>query len=132
MRKSSYNISPGSRPLLPASTKCSRVTTLVREAWKDADFLRRGEFCKAHATAASFSMETFASSTRPVRRRAEISRTLHPGRDRWAVFFPLCRWASLCPIIYNALESYKHVVGYHRPVQHSEHLRYSDSDAASR
>jgi Fe-S-cluster containining protein len=24
----------------------------------------------------------------------------------------LCRWASLCPIIYNALESYKHVVGY--------------------
>jgi hypothetical protein len=27
----------------------------------------------------------------------------------------LCRWASLCPIIYNALESYKHLVGYHPP-----------------
>jgi Fe-S-cluster containining protein len=26
----------------------------------------------------------------------------------------LCRWASLCPIIYNALESYKHIVGYRR------------------
>ena len=25
-----------------------------------------------------------------------------------------CRWASLCPIIYNALGSYKHLVGYHR------------------
>ena len=25
----------------------------------------------------------------------------------------LCRWASLCPIIYNAIESYKHLVGYH-------------------
>ncbi len=24
----------------------------------------------------------------------------------------LCRWASLCPIVYNALESYKHLVGY--------------------
>lgn len=23
------------------------------------------------------------------------------------------RWAALCPIIYNALESYKHLVGYH-------------------
>jgi Fe-S-cluster containining protein len=28
----------------------------------------------------------------------------------------ICRWASLCPIVYNALERYKHVVGYtHRP-----------------
>jgi Fe-S-cluster containining protein len=25
----------------------------------------------------------------------------------------LCRWASLCPIVYNAIESYKHLVGYH-------------------
>lgn len=25
----------------------------------------------------------------------------------------LGRWASLCPIIYNAIESYKHRVGYH-------------------
>jgi uncharacterized protein len=24
----------------------------------------------------------------------------------------ICRWASLCPIVYNALERYKHVVGY--------------------
>jgi hypothetical protein len=24
----------------------------------------------------------------------------------------LCRWAPLCPIIYNSLEAYKHVVGY--------------------
>ena len=24
----------------------------------------------------------------------------------------LCRWASLCPIVYNALEEYKRVVGY--------------------
>ena len=31
----------------------------------------------------------------------------------------LCRWAALCPIIYNALEDYKHVVGYHpRAAQH--------------
>ncbi len=27
----------------------------------------------------------------------------------------LCRWASLCPIVYNALEAYKHLVGYHPP-----------------
>ncbi len=26
----------------------------------------------------------------------------------------LCRWASLCPIIYNAIESYKHLLGYQR------------------
>lgn len=26
----------------------------------------------------------------------------------------LCRWASSCPIIYNALEAYKHMVGYHQ------------------
>jgi uncharacterized protein len=25
----------------------------------------------------------------------------------------LARWAALCPIIYNALEMYKHVTGYH-------------------
>ncbi len=25
----------------------------------------------------------------------------------------LARWAALCPIIYNALERYKHVTGYH-------------------
>jgi len=25
----------------------------------------------------------------------------------------LCRWAALCPIIYNALERYKQVTGYH-------------------
>ena len=25
----------------------------------------------------------------------------------------LARWAALCPIIFNALESYKHVTGYH-------------------
>ncbi len=25
----------------------------------------------------------------------------------------LCRWAALCPIIYNAIEIYKHQVGYH-------------------
>jgi hypothetical protein len=50
----------------------------------------QGEFCEAHATAASFSMETFASSTRPVRRRAEISRTLPLACDRWAAVFPPC------------------------------------------
>lgn len=27
-------------------------------------------------------------------------------------FSSLCRWAHLCPIIYNALEAYKHAVGY--------------------
>src|SRR5262249_28155602 len=26
----------------------------------------------------------------------------------------LAPWAALCPIIYNALESYKHLTGYHR------------------
>lgn len=25
----------------------------------------------------------------------------------------LCRWAALCPIVYNAIEIYKHKVGYH-------------------
>jgi Fe-S-cluster containining protein len=25
----------------------------------------------------------------------------------------LARWAALCPIIFNALESYKHLTGYH-------------------
>lgn len=25
----------------------------------------------------------------------------------------LCRWAPLCPIVYNALEAFKHAVGYH-------------------
>lgn len=25
----------------------------------------------------------------------------------------LCRWVSLCPIVYNALEGYKHLLGYH-------------------
>jgi uncharacterized protein len=31
-------------------------------------------------------------------------------------FSSLCRWYSLCPIIYNALESYKRLVGYRRSV----------------
>jgi Fe-S-cluster containining protein len=26
----------------------------------------------------------------------------------------VARWAALCPIIFNALESYKHLTGYHR------------------
>ncbi|HWQ56845.1 MAG TPA: YkgJ family cysteine cluster protein [Bryobacteraceae bacterium] len=26
----------------------------------------------------------------------------------------LARWAALCPIIFNALENYKHLTGYHR------------------
>ena len=56
-----------------------------------------------------------------------------PGvRSLGGRFSSLCRWASLCPIIYNALESYKHLVGYHRPVQHAGHLQSSDGDAASR
>jgi len=25
----------------------------------------------------------------------------------------ICRWASLCPIVYNALEGFKHAVGFH-------------------
>ena len=25
----------------------------------------------------------------------------------------ICRWAARCPIVYNALEEYKHLVGYH-------------------
>ncbi len=27
----------------------------------------------------------------------------------------LARWAALCPIIFNALEHYKHLTGYHHP-----------------
>ena len=27
----------------------------------------------------------------------------------------LWRWSSFCPIIYNAIEGYKHLVGYHPP-----------------
>ena len=53
-----------------------------------------------------------------------------PGvRSLGGRFSSLCRWASLCPIIYNALESYKHVVGYHRPVLRSDSLPYSNRDA---
>jgi Fe-S-cluster containining protein len=33
------------------------------------------------------------------------------------------RWASLCPIIYNALETYKHVVGYRPHRQAAANLR---------
>jgi Fe-S-cluster containining protein len=33
-------------------------------------------------------------------------------RSLGARFSSLCRWGSSCPIIYNALESYKHLVGY--------------------
>ena len=29
----------------------------------------------------------------------------------------LARWAPLCPIIFNALEGYKHLTGYHRHVR---------------
>jgi Fe-S-cluster containining protein len=40
-----------------------------------------------------------------------------PGtRSLGGRFSSLCRWAPLCPIIYNALESYKHLVGYHPKV----------------
>lgn len=28
-------------------------------------------------------------------------------------FASICRWAALCPIIYNALEEYKKLTGYH-------------------
>jgi Fe-S-cluster containining protein len=39
-----------------------------------------------------------------------------PGvRSLGGRFSSLCRWASFCPIIYNALEKYKHVVGYSPP-----------------
>lgn len=27
----------------------------------------------------------------------------------------LARWAALCPIIYNSIEAYKHLTGYHAP-----------------
>ncbi len=33
----------------------------------------------------------------------------------------ISRWASLCPIVYNALEEYKHVVGYDRRPHHAIH-----------
>ena len=49
---------------------------------------RRGEFCKAHGSAASFSMETFASFTKAVRRREETSHMLHSGCGHWAAVFP--------------------------------------------
>ncbi len=29
----------------------------------------------------------------------------------------LCRWASLCPIVFNAIESFKHLMGYHPHTQ---------------
>jgi uncharacterized protein len=40
----------------------------------------------------------------------------HVALDRRSLggrFSSLGRWASLCPIVYNALESYKQLVGYH-------------------
>lgn len=30
----------------------------------------------------------------------------------------LCRWAGLCPIVYNAIEIYKHRVGFHAGPSH--------------
>jgi len=54
--------------------------------------------------------------------------TIYPARPKACRDFPhlavgthslggrvssLCRWAAWCPIIYNALESYKRVTGYH-------------------
>jgi Fe-S-cluster containining protein len=42
-----------------------------------------------------------------------------PGaRSLGGRFSSLCRWAALCPIIYNALEGYKHLVGYHPGNRH--------------
>ncbi len=35
----------------------------------------------------------------------------------------LCRWAPLCPIVYNALEAYKHALGY-RPPPGAPHCRH--------
>jgi len=59
--------------------------------------------------------------------------TIYPARPRPCRDFPhvavgthtlggrqssLARWAALCPIIYNALERYKHLIGYHpRPTR---------------
>ena len=54
--------------------------------------------------------------------------TVYPARPKTCRDFPhvalgmhslgarissLCRWAALCPIVYNALEEYKRLVGYH-------------------
>ncbi len=40
---------------------------------------------------------------------------LHPGTHTLGGrVSSLCRWASLCPIIYNSIEIYKHQVGFRR------------------
>ena len=39
---------------------------------------------------------------------------VEPGRHSLGARLPsLCRWAPVCPIVYNAIEAYKHLVGYH-------------------
>jgi hypothetical protein len=35
----------------------------------------------------------------------------------------LCRWAALCPIVYNAIESYKQAVGFSRSRRNGQVLR---------
>lgn len=35
------------------------------------------------------------------------------ARSLGSRFSSLCRWASLCPIVYNALEEYKKLTGFH-------------------
>ncbi len=57
--------------------------------------------------------------------------TIYPARPKACREFPhvavgthslgarpasLGRWAALCPIVYNALEQYKHLTGFHRRV----------------
>ena len=44
----------------------------------------------------------------------------HGNRSLGGRVSSLCKWASLCPIIYNALEGYKRLIGYHSPIQTPE------------
>lgn len=43
----------------------------------------------------------------------------------------LCRWTSLCPIVYNALEGYKHLLGFHAHHSDSHDSPAHQSQAAS-
>ena len=50
---------------------------------------------------------------KPARRPAAISLTYPLEHTRGGRQSSLARWAALCPIIFNALENYKHRTGYH-------------------
>lgn len=44
----------------------------------------------------------------------------HGKRSLGGRISSLCQWVSLCPIIYNALERYKRLIGYRSPIHEAD------------